>query len=123
MSKLRAQRVGELIREEIGRLLMKGLKDPRIGFVSIMGVRMSNDLHYANIYVSLYGSEKECKSSLIALRNSAGWIRREIGKVLRLRYTPEVRFFPDDTLDQVYHLEEVFREIHDKDEQDHGEQD
>lgn len=107
----RPLRVAELIREEIAKLLMKGLKDPRIGFVSVMAVRMSPDLRYANVYVSLFGDERERKSSLIALQNSAGWIRREVGKYLRMRVTPEIRFFPDDTLDQVYHLEEVFQEI------------
>lgn len=108
----RGERVAELIREEIAKLIARGLKDPRIGFVSVMGVRMSPDLRYANVYVSLYGNEKEKKSSLIALRNSAGYVRRELGKFLRMRMTPEVRFLEDDSLQQVYHLEEVFRELH-----------
>jgi len=110
----RPRRVGELVRQEIAKLLAKGIKDPRIGFVSVMDVRMSPDLRYANVYVSLYGGEKERNSSLIGLRNAAGWIRRELGKHLRTRVTPEVRFFPDDSLDQVYHLEEVFEEIHEE---------
>ena len=108
----RSNRVSELLREEIAKLITKGLKDPRIGFVSVMDVRMSADLHYANVYVSLFGSESERKSSLAGLRSSAGWIRREVGQYLRMRYTPEIRFFADDTLDNVYHLEEVFQEIH-----------
>lgn len=107
----RARRVAELIREEVAKLLTHGIKDPRVGFVSVMDVRMSPDLRYANIYVSLYGDEKEQKSSIIALRNSSGWLRRELGKHLRIRVTPELRFFPDDTLDQVYKLEEVIHEI------------
>lgn len=111
-TKGRGERVGELIRHEIAGLLSKGLKDPRIGFVSVMGVEMSKDLHYATVNVSLYGDEKERKSSLIALQNSAGWIRRELGKHLRLRFTPEVRFRTDGSLDQVYALEKVFEEIH-----------
>jgi bifunctional oligoribonuclease and PAP phosphatase NrnA len=110
----RAQRVAEVIRHEIGELLIKGLKDPRIGFVSIMRVTMSPDLCYANVYVSLYGSEEEKKSSLIGLRHSAGWIRRQTGRKIRLRVTPEIRFFPDDTLDKVYHLEEIFHQIHEE---------
>lgn len=110
--KLRPQRVGELIRQEIAALLTKGLKDPRIGFVSVMSVRMSPDLRYANVYVSLYGEENQRKSSLIGLRQSAGWVRREISKRIRLRISPEIRFFQDDTLDEMYHLEEVFDEIH-----------
>jgi len=108
----RPVRVAALIKEEIAKLLTKGLKDPRIGFVSVMDVRMSKDLRYANVYVSLFGEEAERKSSLIGLQHSAGWIRREVGKFLHIRVVPEIRFFPDDTLDKVYHLEEVFEEIH-----------
>lgn len=108
----RPDRVGELIRQEIASMLMKGLKDPRIGFVSVMGVKMSKDLRYANVYVSLYGSDKEKKSSLVALRNAEGWVRKEIGRRIRLRVTPEIRFFEDESLDEVYHLEDVFKQIH-----------
>jgi phosphoesterase RecJ-like protein len=108
----RPQRVAELIREEIAKLLVRGLKDPRIGFVSVMAVRMSPDLRYANVYVSLYGDDKERRSSLAALSNSAGWVRHEVGKYLRMRYLPQIRFLADTTLDEVYHLEEVLQEIH-----------
>lgn len=113
----RAARVGELIRQEIAQLLQKGLKDPRLGFVSVMSVRMSPDLRYATVYVSLYGEDKAKKSSLAALRNSEGWFRRQIGKAIRLRFTPEIRFVEDTSLDEVYHLEDVFRQIHDEKEQ------
>lgn len=107
----RAVRVAELVRAEIAGLLAKGLKDPRVGFVSVMGVEMSPDLRVSKVYVSLYGTEGERKSSLIALRNAAGWIRREIGKKLRLRLTPEIRIFEDTSLDTVFHLDEVFKEL------------
>jgi len=110
-SESRAVRVAELVKHEIANMLIKGLKDPRIGFVSVMGVRMSPDLRYANVYVSLYGEEKEKKSSLIALQNSTGWVRREIGRNLKLRLTPEVRFFEDTSLEEVYHLENVLQEL------------
>ena len=123
MQEGRPRRVGEVVRKEIAALLTKGLKDPRIGFVSVMGVRMSPDLKYANVDVSLYGSESQKKSSLIGLRQSSGWVRREIGKRIRLRFTPEIRFFEDSTLDEAYHIEEVLREIHEEDEQAEGEPD
>jgi len=112
MQEGRQRRVAELVKHEVAALLHKGLKDPRVGFVSVMDVRMSRDLRYASISVSLFGEEKERKSSLIGLRRSAGWIRRQLGKRLRLRFTPEVRFFEDDSLDRVFHLEEVFRGLH-----------
>ena len=108
----RAIRVAELVKEEIARLIVKGLKDPRIGFVSVMEVRMSPDLRYANVYVSLYGTESEKKSSMAGLRNSSKWLRGIVARNLRLRFAPEIRFFPDDTLDRVFHLEDVFKQLH-----------
>ena len=110
-SESRAVRVAEVVRAEVAQLLSKGLKDPRVGFVSIMAVKMSSDLQYANLYVSVYGSEKEKRDSLIGLRNSAGWIRRELGRRLKLRLTPEVRFFEDTTLEDVFRIEEVLKEL------------
>ncbi len=122
-SESRAVRVAEVVRAEIAQLLAKGLKDPRIGFVSIMAVKMSSDLQYASVYVSLYGSDKEKRDSLIGLRRSAGWVRRELGRRLKLRLTPEVRFFEDTTLDDVFHLEKVFEEIKESDERGTDEED
>jgi ribosome-binding factor A len=111
-SEERAIRVAQVVKAEIADLLTKGLKDPRVGFVSIMEVRMSPDLRYANVYVSIYGTDKEMRDSMVGLKNSAGWVRKQLGKKLRLRLTPEVRFFKDTTLDDVYHLEDVFKELH-----------
>ena len=108
----RPTRVAEEIRKQVAELLMKGVKDPRIGFVSVMAVKMTPDLAYADVYVSLFGSDQEKKASLVGLQRSAGWIRREIGKHLRMRVTPEIRFREDTTLDDVYRLEEKFKEIH-----------
>ncbi|MBN2309158.1 MAG: 30S ribosome-binding factor RbfA [Candidatus Hydrogenedentes bacterium] len=119
MNEGRPRRVGEQIRKEIAGLLAKGLKDPRIGFVSLMEVRMSPDLRYANVYVSLFGSPSERKGSLVGLEQAAGWIRREVGKHLRLRFTPEIRFFEDTTLDEAYRLEELFEEIKSDEGQEH----
>ncbi len=116
----RPVRVGELVKEEIARLIVKGLKDPRIGFVSVMEARMSPDLRYANVYVSLYGSESEKKSSLAGLRNSAKWLRGIVARNLKLRYAPEIRFFPDDTLERVFHLEDVFKQLHEGEEGSEG---
>jgi ribosome-binding factor A len=118
----RPQRVGELIRKEVAELLMRRIKDPRLGFVSVMGVEMSPDLRYATIYVSLYGNESERKASLVALQRSTGWVRRELGKTLRLRYTPLVRFAEDNSLDRVFKLEETLRQLKDSEEQADGEE-
>jgi ribosome-binding factor A len=79
-----------------------------------MDVRMSPDLGVASVYVSLLGEEKERKRSLAGLRQSTGFVRRELGKRLRFRKTPEIRFFEDDSLDRVFHLEEVFKKLHEE---------
>lgn len=113
-SEQRAARVAELVRQEIAGLLNQGVKDPRIGFVSVMHVKMSSDLRYANVYVSLMGDDKEKKSSLIGLRQATGYMRRELGKKLRLRYTPELRFFEDTTLDDAFHIDEVIKQLHEE---------
>ncbi|MFO7976847.1 MAG: 30S ribosome-binding factor RbfA [Candidatus Hydrogenedentota bacterium] len=120
MSGSREKRAGELVRQEIANLLTSGLKDPRIGFVSVMHVRMSSDLRYANVYVSLFGDESERKRSLAALRNSAGWLRGEIGRRLRMRYAPEIRFFEDTSIDEAFRLEEIFRKIHEEEDQENA---
>jgi ribosome-binding factor A len=113
-SETRVRRVEEAIKAELGALLVKGLKDPRIGFVSVMAVRISPDLRSAKVYVSLFGNDTEKKASLAGLRSSAGFIRKHIGKTLRLRFAPEIRFFEDTTLDDVFHLEEVLKKIHEE---------
>lgn len=110
----RQKRVAELIRHEIAELLQRGVKDPRVGFVSVMEVEMSPDLRYADVFVSLYGSEQAKKGSMAGLQQSSGWIRRELGKRLRLRFTPEVRFHEDTRLDNAYRLEEVIQQIHEE---------
>jgi ribosome-binding factor A len=99
---------------------MKGLKDPRIGFVSVTEVRMSPDLRVAEVYVSVHGSPQARKSSLIGLQNATGWIRRAVGKKLRLRLTPDIRFVEDSTLDRVFRLEELFQRMHASEEKEHG---
>ena len=112
----RPARVAEQIKQEVAQLLMRGVKDPRVGFVSVMDVRMSPDLKYADVYVSLMGDDAQRKSSLIGLQQASGYMRREIGRRVRLRFTPQLRFHEDDTLNTVYHLEERLREIREEDE-------
>lgn len=114
----RPKRAGELVKKELADILTREVKDPRVGFVSIMEVRMSPDLGVASVYVSLLGEEKERKRSLAGLRQSTGFMRRELGKRLRFRKTPEIRFFEDESLDRVFHLEEVFKKLHEEEGRD-----
>jgi ribosome-binding factor A len=94
----RRERLAEEIREEVASLLGRGLKDPRIGFVTVTRVELTADLALARIYVGVLGDEAERKKTLGALAHSAGFVRRELGRRLRIRITPQVEFKYDSGL-------------------------
>ncbi|KAF1682982.1 MULTISPECIES: 30S ribosome-binding factor RbfA [unclassified Veillonella] len=119
MSDVRVRKLQEFIKQEVSSMLMRGLKDPRIGFVTVTDVEVTGDLRQATIYVSLFGKDEEKKASLQALRHAAGHVRSELGKVLRLRYIPEISFDADTSLDYSMHIESLLHDIK-KDEEEHG---
>ncbi len=94
----RPERLAEAIKKEVSELLRESLKDPRIGFVSITSVEVSRDLRYANIYASVFGEQAQQKSSIEALQKAQGFIRGELGRRIRLRYTPEITFKLDQSI-------------------------
>jgi ribosome-binding factor A len=95
----RAERLAEEIREQVARMIASDLKDPRLGFVTVTRVELAHDLGHARIHVGVLGSEAEREKSLQALRQASGFVRRELGKRLRIRHTPEVDFRYDKGLD------------------------
>lgn len=95
----RTARLGEEIREGVASLLTAGLKDPRIGFVTVTRVDVSEDLHHARVYVGVLGDEKQRKATLEGLHAAAGYVRREVGRRIRTRYTPELVFHYDPGLE------------------------
>ncbi len=105
----RTERLNELFRRELARLLLTELKDPRLTDVTITEVRVSGDLSYATAYIrnDLGGSPEE---ALVGLDHAAGFIRRELGRTLHLRKIPEFRFEIDDTFERARRIEELLRE-------------
>jgi ribosome-binding factor A len=103
----RAERVGVLIREEISRLILRSVKDPRIGFVTVTRVRVSDDLRHARIYIS----SARGGQALIGLKRATGFLRGELGRRLCLRYAPELLFLRDDSLEEELHVAELLRQI------------
>ena len=83
MSDVRVRKLQEFIKQEVSQMLMRGLKDPRIGFTTVTDVHVTGDLREATIYVSLFGSDKEKEDTLIALKHASGYVRTELGKVLK----------------------------------------
>ncbi len=95
----RPERLAQEMREEIARMITFEIKDPRVGFVTVTRVELAPDLRYARVYVGIMGDEPGREKSLDALRRAAGFVRRELGRRLRIHHTPEVDFRYDKGLD------------------------
>ncbi len=89
---MRANRVAEQMKKELGGIIGQKLKDPRIGFVTVTDVEVTGDLQQATIFISVLGSESEKEDTLKGLNKAKGFIRTEIGQRIRLRITPEIEF-------------------------------
>lgn len=114
----RTDRLGELFRIEISKLLQKGLKDPRVGFATINRVDITEDLSFAKVLVSVMGSDKEKRDTIIGLRSSAGFIRQFLGKGIKIRKIPELQFVLDENLEHALHIDSILAEL-----KDHGDLD
>jgi ribosome-binding factor A len=99
MGSNRPHRVGDLIRAEISELLLKKIRDPRIGFLTITTVEMTRDLRRAKVFFSTIGSIQEREQTLIGLKSATGFIKRELGGRLSLRYMPELIFQYDPSIE------------------------
>jgi len=91
----RAAKVADRIREVIAKRLEKGLRDPRMGFVTITDVRVTGDLQHASVFYTVYGSEEERSETAAALTAATGLLRTEVGRNLNTRLTPSLEFIPD----------------------------
>src|SRR5712692_178319 len=112
MTSYRTDQVGEQVREEIMSIIRRDLKDPRIGFVSITGVRMSPDLRQARVRVSVLGDPDQKKASLQGLISARGVIRHELGRRLEnLKFSPELRFELDPSIEYSVHINELLKEV------------
>lgn len=121
MSELRVRKIQEFIKQEVGNMLLHDLKDPRLGFITVTGVKLTGDLREAVIYVSLFGKDDEKKASMDALNQAKGFIRREIGQRLKVYYTPSISFAEDTSLDYGMHIEGLLKKIQ-KEEKPHEDQ-
>ena len=110
MSKLRAEKLQALIKQELSNMLIRDVKDPRVKFVTITGVEVSNDLSYAKVYVSVL-DKSDVKEVIKGLKSAGGYLRRELGRALSLRYTPELVFQADDSIDKGTHILKLLNDI------------
>jgi ribosome-binding factor A len=108
----RAHRVGELIQHEISALLIRGLKDPRLGFVTITGVDVTPDLHLARVYYTVVGDEAARRATAAGLKSSTPFIRQQLGRQLRMKYLPDLIFEYDTSIEYGNRIESLLRAIH-----------
>jgi ribosome-binding factor A len=111
MGEHRQERLRELIKSEFGQILQRDLKDPRIGFVSVTDVELSNDFSHVKIFVSIMGNDEAKRSTMEGLESAKGFIRTELGKRIRLRHTPEVHLIADNSIDRGTRIFELLAEV------------
>jgi ribosome-binding factor A len=107
----RSARVGEKIREELSLLLMRKVNDPGLAPVTVTEVSVTKDLRIAHVNYSALVAEEERPAVVKALRRSSGFLRRELGHLLGLRYAPELQFHYDDSFDRGARIDAILRDI------------
>ncbi len=117
MGKVRVNRVGEEIKKELSILIQREMKDPRIGFCTVTGVEMSNDLSVAKVYLSVMGSNDQGNEALKAITKAQGFLRSELGKKIRFRIVPELVFKLDGSIAYGSKIESIIQKIRKEDPQ------
>ncbi len=108
----RTDRVSDQIRMEIADILMRKVKDPRVGFVTVTGVEVTADLKQAWVYVTVLQQGPQEKDTLEALARAEGFIRGELGRRLKLRYVPTLTFAKDTSVDRVTRVMSLLDQVH-----------
>ena len=112
MSARRADRVGEALREAIAEMLLRDIKDPRVGMITLTSVELSADLKNAKVYFSCVGDAAARERSLNGLRSAAGFIKAQVTRRLKLRYAPELTFLFDPSLEVAGRIAELLQRTH-----------
>jgi ribosome-binding factor A len=113
----RARKMADRIKEVVARRLDKGLRDPRLGFVTITDVRVTGDLQHASIFYTVYGTDEERADSAAALKAATGMLRTEVGKNITARLTPSLEFIADALPETSAHMEDLLVQAQLRDEQ------
>jgi len=112
----RATRVADQIRIEVAEILSRKIKDPRVHFVTVTDVKMTADLKIARVYVTTLDQENFDKQTAPGLKSAVGFIRKEVGRRLNLRYTPEIVFYRDTSAEYGHRIEEILDSLPHEDE-------
>ncbi len=105
----RRDRVGSLIQRELSEILQRAIKDPRLALCTVTHAEVSADLKYVDVKVSVIGDAEQKDNAIAGLKSATGFLRREIGRRLTLRYSPELRFALDDSVDHLMKIDELLK--------------
>ena len=108
---IRLARLAGQIQEEVSEIIARKLRDPRVGFVTLTGVKVTPDLSYANIYVSVMGSAEDVTRTLKGLDQARSYIRSELGGRMRVKHVPEIRFFHDTSAERGARIDSLLRDL------------
>lgn len=111
-------RLQDQLREEISSIIQQEIKDPGIGFITILEVKMTEDLKYAKVLYSVYGSEEEKTKTVEALRRAKGYIKHILGNRIKLRLMPELTFVLDTGQERASRIEEILKKVDSEREED-----
>jgi ribosome-binding factor A len=111
MKQQRMQRIDHEIQRVLGTLISQELKDPRLGFTTVTRVEITQDLKHAKVFVSIIGDRHVAKQTMDALSHASRFLRGELGREVKLRYTPELQFVEDRTTERAINLAKTLREV------------
>jgi ribosome-binding factor A len=111
----RARKLADRIKVIVAKRLEKGLKDPRLGFVTITDVQVTGDLQHASIFYTVYGTDEERADSAAALASATGMLRTEVGRNITARLTPSLEFIAVGVPENAHHIEELLAEARSRD--------
>ncbi len=109
--KYRRFRLQDLLREEISAIIQQEMKDPGIGFITILEVKLTEDLKYGKVNYSVYGSEEEKRKTVEALRRAKGYIKHVLGTRVKLKFMPELTFVLDTGQEKLDRIEELLKKV------------
>ncbi|HTO98991.1 MAG TPA: 30S ribosome-binding factor RbfA [Myxococcales bacterium] len=115
----RPERVAHMVQHLLGERIARGLRDPRVGLVTITGVKMSPDLREARVYWTVHGDAGQRAHTARGLAHARGWLRREIAEELKLRVVPDLHFTYDEAIDRGERIEQLIRQVHQEEDARH----
>ena len=107
----RQEKLVGVLKEEVSEILRREIKDPRLGFFTVIDAEITSDLQHAKVFVSIMGTEEERKQSMEVLKHAQHFVRQEFGKRVRMKVLPDIQFYPDETVDKAVRMLELLEEI------------